>query len=361
MLELKLYDTIGGWGITAGEFIAQIPQDATEITLRINSPGGDVADGLAIYNYLKDHPARVVTVVDGYAASSASVVMLAGDEIQVHKSSIVMVHNPWTLAMGNADDMRHTADVLDEHGKAILDIYMDATGMSESDLSEMMKDETWMRGEAALENGFATSLIDSGQEEQSRAAASAQWASIFNAINGGKELMSTQKTRRDIEAKAAETEAKLVTVTGERDALTAKVTEITAASEVVTGELAQARTDLESATVTVGEHLAKIEDMQKVAEKATVRITSLEATIKDPAFKDAAMIEAENLAQAAADAEADKAEAEAQAKIDADAKAKAEADKPTLAKWKAIEDNGERTAYWTEHRAELKAEADKAE
>ena len=109
---------------------------------------------------------------------------------------------------GNADELRQSADVLDEHGAAILSVYMGATGLDEGDLSDMMQAETWMRGEAAIENGFAGVLID-GVEEEGRAAAFAAWSGMVGNLNTGRELMSAQKPRKEIQAElAAVTEAK---------------------------------------------------------------------------------------------------------------------------------------------------------
>ena len=376
-IELKLYDTIGGWGISAAEFTAQIPADAESIVVRINSPGGEVGDGLAMFNFLKDHPAHVTTIVDGYAASSASVVMLAGDEIKVHKSSIVMVHNPWTMTMGNADELRKEAEVLDEHSKAILSVYQDATGLSESELIDMMADETWMRGEAAVDMGFASALIDGQAEEPELAAASAAWASMLSAIQGGNELMSTQKTRKEITGERDELQARLDALTQEKADVDARMVELEATVEAG----AEATVEAHAAEITVRDEqivslTAQVAERDEVIAETSTKVDGLteqvdaqseqidalgeqveqaQVALANPAYVDAQMQEAKDLAQAAIDAEADEAEAAAKAAEEDEAEAAA----PTFAKWQAIENARDKGAYWNEHRDAILADVDK--
>ena len=196
--EIKLYGPIGGYfGITAEEILNQIPEDATEITLRIHSPGGSVGEGLAMYNALRDHEARVICIVDGYAASSASFVMLAGDEIKVHKSSMVFIHNPWTVAEGNSNELRKVAEDLDKHADAILEIYKDRTGMDETELRQMMDDSIFMLGAEAHENGFADSVIDDA-EANNAIAAMLDFDRMAAQLKG--EEMTTVKTRKEVAA-----------------------------------------------------------------------------------------------------------------------------------------------------------------
>ena len=389
MLELKLYEPIGGFfGLTAKEFTEQIPEGETDITVRINSPGGDVSEGLAIYNYLKGLAANVTTIVDGYAASSASLVMMAGDRREAHKASFVMIHNPWSMAMGESDEMRHTADVLDEHRDAIIDVYADVTGKSASDLREMMDDETWMRGEAALENGFATHVVD--DSEGQAAAAARAWGVVFNAIRNGKELnMSKQQTRKEIEAErdqlASDLEAAQARVGGidaQIDAATQDVREeLVGELDTARAELLETRQSLETAnasvdalttenveiqgkTVELTERMEALlmdhAEMQAKLDEEAAKVTALESKLRDPAYVDAALQTSDDqidAVQAQADAEADDAEAKAAEEV----KAQAEAEKPSWDKYDAIEDAGERRAYYLKHRDVLKAQANENE
>lgn len=128
--------------------------DVTDITVRINSSGGNVFDGLAMYNLLKDHPAAVLVKIDGLAASAASVVAMAGDIIAMPKTAQMMIHDPWMLAIGNSREMRKSADVLDEIRESLLAAYVEKTGMPEDDVRQLMADETWMGAARAAELGF---------------------------------------------------------------------------------------------------------------------------------------------------------------------------------------------------------------
>jgi ATP-dependent Clp protease protease subunit len=170
--EILIYDEIAGgpWAemlglVSAKQFVRDLQElDVDTITLRLNSPGGDVYDGVAIFNALVDHPAKVRVKVDGLAASIASIIMLAGDERIVGMGAEVMVHNPWTFAMGESDDLRKTADRLDEIRESILDVYEQRTTMSREDAASFMDDETWFRAGDALEHGFATVVEEQPEE-----------------------------------------------------------------------------------------------------------------------------------------------------------------------------------------------------
>ena len=132
--------------------------DVSTINLSINSGGGSVFDGIAIYNMLKTHKATVNVYVEGLAASIASVIAMAGDTITMRSGSMMMVHMPWTLSQGNAEEMRKTADTLEKTGDSIVDIYSERTGISSDDIRNIMNDETWLSAEEAVEQGWATKL-----------------------------------------------------------------------------------------------------------------------------------------------------------------------------------------------------------
>jgi ATP-dependent protease ClpP protease subunit len=171
MAELKIYGAIGDWAgmlddyVTASkvyDFLAD--NKGNDIAVHINSGGGVVDDGIAIYNALKRHDGKVTVYVDGLAASAASVIAMAGDEVVMYQSSLMMIHNPWTVSMGDADDMRKTADVLDKRRDQLLAAYKDRTGMDEKDIKDLLSLETWMSADDALVWGFATRI--DGDEDQ---------------------------------------------------------------------------------------------------------------------------------------------------------------------------------------------------
>ena len=163
-----LYDAIVSddyWGgvsaLTLGKALAEHRDKAT-IHLRINSPGGDVFAGRAMEVLLAEHPAKIVTHIDGYAASAASYVALAGAERIISPGGMFMIHKAWTLAWGNADDIRKTAALLDQIDETLVATYVTKTGQPAEQLREWISAETWLTAEQSLEYGFATAI--SGQE-----------------------------------------------------------------------------------------------------------------------------------------------------------------------------------------------------
>lgn len=163
MPEILIYSDIGPeeWGgLSAKAVKAQLDkmQDAEEITVRINSPGGDVFDGFAIYNLLAQHPAKIHVKVDGYAASAASVIAMAGDTREVAANALVMIHNPWTLAVGDSAGMRKTADLLDQIKDSIITTYKAHSSLDEEEIAALMDAETWFDAQGAMDAGFATAI-----------------------------------------------------------------------------------------------------------------------------------------------------------------------------------------------------------
>lgn len=165
--NIDLYGEIGMWGINASDFRRSL-KDAGDINLRVNSPGGDVFDGIAIYNDLIDHKGKVTVTVSGLAASAASIIAMAGDEIRIAESAFIMIHNAWGLVVGNRHDMREMADVLDGIDKALARIYAQRTSVGIRTVTQMMDDETWINGKDAVEQGFADAL--SSTEKDAKAS-----------------------------------------------------------------------------------------------------------------------------------------------------------------------------------------------
>lgn len=158
---LSIYDEIGFWGVQASDFRTALGAvTAKTVNVEINSPGGDVFAGLAIYNMLKSSGKEIVVKVMGVAASAASLIAMAGDKIIMPKNTFMMVHNPWSFAMGNADELRDTADTLDKIGASLLNTYVAKTGMAEEDMKALLAKDTWLTAEESLEKGFATEVID---------------------------------------------------------------------------------------------------------------------------------------------------------------------------------------------------------
>lgn len=164
--EIWLYDQIGqsfwGDGISAKQFQKDLSAlgKVTSINVRINSPGGDVFDGFAIYNQLKQHPASIEVTVDGVAASIASIIAMAADpgKLSMAKNSLMMIHNPSGFAAGGEDEMLRVAALLKTIKGNLAETYVDRTGNKKASVETWMSDETWFTAEAALQHGFADSV-----------------------------------------------------------------------------------------------------------------------------------------------------------------------------------------------------------
>lgn len=135
--------------------------DVDSINVHINSYGGDVSEGLAIYNTLKNSKSKVTTICDGFACSAASVIFMAGDERVVNEASLLMIHNPWTYACGNAEEFRKQAEDLDKIAQASINAYMSKVSITESEVKQLLNNETWLTAQECLEMGFATAINES--------------------------------------------------------------------------------------------------------------------------------------------------------------------------------------------------------
>ena len=165
--EVLLYDEIGGWGITASDFAKELQGvKAKIINLRINSPGGDVFDGVAIYNALKNHPAAVHAVVDGLAASSASFISQAGDTVLMATGSTMMIHEPNGMTMGDASDHAKMAETLDKIGDTIASFYAMRAGGDEALWRSRMAQESWYRAQEAVDIGLADGVVGGKAENR---------------------------------------------------------------------------------------------------------------------------------------------------------------------------------------------------
>ena len=161
--EISIYDEIGFWGVSAASFAQDLKDcgnNIKQINLHIHSPGGDVFDGIAIYNLLKNHPANVTVYIDGLAASMASVIAMAGNEVIMPENAMMMIHKPWGIQGGDAEDMRKYADLLDKVENTLIPAYANKTGKTPEELAEMLSAETWLNGKECVEQGFADKLAE---------------------------------------------------------------------------------------------------------------------------------------------------------------------------------------------------------
>ena len=176
--EVVIYDEIGAYGVSARGFLAELGAipDAAPIDLRLNSPGGSVFDAVAIHNALTRHAGTVTVWIDGIAASAASYVAMAGDEIVMPENAFLMIHDPSGLVMGTAADMRAMAETLEKIAGSMTRGYASRSGKPEAEIAALMAAETWFDAQEALEAGLATRLA-----EPVRIAASFDIARFRNA------------------------------------------------------------------------------------------------------------------------------------------------------------------------------------
>lgn len=169
---ISIYDVIGqdywsGEGVTAKRVASALRNMGKgPVTVNVNSPGGDMFEGLAIYNLLREHSGEVTVKVLGLAASAASVIAMAGDTVQIARAGFLMIHNAWVMAIGNRNDLEEVAATLKPFDDAMASIYAARTGQDLKAMAKLMDAETWIGGEAAVEDGFADELLASDQVEK---------------------------------------------------------------------------------------------------------------------------------------------------------------------------------------------------
>ena len=162
---ITMFDVIGedfwsGGGVTAKKVAAQLRAIGDRpVEVHVNSPGGDMFEGIAIFNVLREHPQPITVKIMGMAASAASIIAMAGDTIEIGVSSFIMIHNCWVLAIGNRHDMRETSEWLEPFDQAMVDLYAARTKQEAAAIAKWMDAETYMSGSQAIDRGFADSLL----------------------------------------------------------------------------------------------------------------------------------------------------------------------------------------------------------
>lgn len=160
ILEVIGQDFWTGQGVTLKRISAALRQIGNkDVVVNINSPGGDYFEGLAIYNALREHPAKVTVKILGVAASAASVIAMAGDEVEIARAGFLMIHNTWVVAMGDRNALREVADWLEPFDQVAADIYSARTGMDAKAITKLLDRETWIGGADAVDQGFADKFL----------------------------------------------------------------------------------------------------------------------------------------------------------------------------------------------------------
>ena len=162
--EISIYDEIGPswWGLIDAQTVTSAldQMKGKHVTVRLNTPGGSVDEGIAIYNALTRHKGGVTTIVDSLAASMGSYLLQAGEQRIVASNAMVMIHDPWSIALGNASEMRKTADVLDKYALRMIPHYAQRSGKTDDEILQIMSEESWYAGKEAVDAGFADAVED---------------------------------------------------------------------------------------------------------------------------------------------------------------------------------------------------------
>ena len=320
--EISIYDAIGGYDVNAKQFVDELKEiNAETINLRINSPGGSVIDGNAMFNALQRHPAKVITHIDGLAASMASVIAMAGDEVHMADNALLMIHNPWTMSIGDADELRADADLLDKMSASILSAY----GRSQYEADEiknLMDEETWFTAQEAFDAGFVDH-ISTGL----RAAASditAMAASSEFSIPADKQIASLNK---QIEA-------------------------ITKTGVDVSNELAEQRTKVEEISAELLEACANAEEAETAKAEAVEAAEQIKAELKT---KDAEIEEARKISEASISAKAAELIQSSTHEPVADSGdgLDSDTDEQLLARYESIADRDDRRDYFAANKTKI--------
>lgn len=212
-VDIQIYGDITSWDwyesdVSSYTLSKQIEGlECDQINVYINSYGGEVAEGLAIYNQLKRHKAKVKTICDGFACSAASVVFMAGDERVMSTASLLMIHNAWTWASGNANDLRKQADDLDKITQASINAYLQEVNVTEEELKQMLDDETWITPQEALDMEFITTIVnEKDSDKASQSVKKSLMQIILNAKKNDEEINEKEKEEVEKEYKCKEQE-----------------------------------------------------------------------------------------------------------------------------------------------------------
>jgi len=269
--DVFLYGVVGGYdwendqALDGAGFVSQINAlDVGTINFRINSPGGSVVEGHAIHNALVRHPARVITHIDALAASMASVIAMAGDEVHMADNATFMIHDPWTVVMGDSDDLRKFADVLDMIGEQIIAGYQRHTELSAEAIRAMMAAETWMDADTALAHGFVTH-IDGAMQMAALVSSKFSFQNMPDLIrrNSTQDIITMDDQIDPVALKVA-VDAQLEELVAENDA------------QVEAHSLAIAAADQQLAErdATIGALTAEVESLTAQASEATAKLTA---------------------------------------------------------------------------------------
>ncbi len=302
--DIYIFDEIGTYGVTAQDFISEIKGlKDMPINLRINSLGGDVFDGMAMYNVIKRREAKTTVYIEGIAASIATIIALAADEVIMAENSLFMIHNAWVGTSGEAKDMRKTAETLDKITSELTDIYVKKTGLSYDALAEMMDEESWLNAQEAFDLGFIDTISDSikvaakydvskfkniTQEEiKNKLSININNKKMTNELKDWfnskvEEIVTAVKGEVKVSADVAEQTAITVNL-GDNEEITNKISEFEAKNIELSNKISLLEEDLVSAKGNNETLTVEVEGLNAKINKADAKGTELE-TSGDPAI-----------------------------------------------------------------------------
>ena len=302
--DIYIFDEIGTYGVTAQDFISEIKGlKDMPINLRINSLGGDVFDGMAMYNVIKRREAKTTVYIEGIAASIATIIALGADEVIMAENSLFMIHNAWGGTSGEAKDMRKTAETLDKITSELTDIYVKKTGLSFEALAEMMDEETWLNAEEAFALGFIDTISDSikvaakydvskfkniTQEEiKNKLSININNKKMTNELKDWfnskvEEIVTSVKGEVKVSADVAEQTAITVNL-GDNEEITNKISEFEAKNIELSNKMSLLEEELISAKGNNETLTVEVEGLNAKINKADAKGTELE-TSSDPAI-----------------------------------------------------------------------------
>ncbi len=285
---IHLYDEVGAFGAGSKEFLADLGKlDGQHIHLRINSPGGSVVEGTAIYNALRRHKGGLTVHIDALAASMASVIAMAGAPVYIADNALLMIHNPWTVSAGDSDQLRKEADLLDKLKSTLVNAYTRKTGMDQEQIAEMMDSETWLDAVEAVALGFADAI-----EEGVAAAATATPESLRARFDKfAKGMTEPVVTETPEQPEVVETpEASIVSESAPADQPAVEVVETPAAEEVVEEIPAEEVAEPQAKVSAADSILAKYNELSAKLDSALAEASAYKAKF-DSVTQDLARLE----------------------------------------------------------------------
>lgn len=350
--EVDIHDEIGAWGVTAKDFMAQLRGlgPVQNIKLSLHSPGGDVFDGIAIYNALKSNPARVTGQIQGIAASMASVIAMACDELVMPRNAFLMIHNPSGMVWGESSDMKEMADLLDKLRGSLVKAYADKTGLPDDDIIKMMDEETWLDGEEATEMGFCDAVLDEVKLAAIADFDTRRFAKMPTALSDppaepaapAPAAQPAEPTPTADPAPAPAPEP-APAPTAKKAGILERIASAFSGDETIRAELTQAKADRDAHAATITALKSEIDQLK--AELA--EFTELKAKLVELETKQATAS-----AQAAAIVAATGFTPEQEAQLPPPAASAESGDAAILQKFESLS-GAERTAYYQQHKAEI--------